>query len=192
MKSRQHGSALIVGLAVAAVFLVLLATIFGSFVSAKNYGNATEVRLEAKYQDNENVLSSGYQQLKGVAGVTAMARDDQIAIFKAAVTGRYGTEGSKAVFQAIQEANPVQDPQLYRKVQQVVESTQKEFQATQTQMLDIKRSYQTALGSFWQGMWLGLAGYPKLDLNKYRIISSDGASDAFKSGKQKAPDFGRN
>lgn len=191
MNRYSRGSALIIALAVIGIFVVMGIVFFSSFVSAKNYGNATEVRLKAKYQDNENVLSSGYQQLKGVAGVTAMARDDQIAIFRAAVTGRYGGEGSKAVFQAITEHNPIQDPQLYRKVQQVVESTQKEFQASQTAMLDIKRSYETALGSFWQGMWLNLAGYPKVDLDKYRMITSDGAAEAFSTGRQKAPDFGR-
>jgi hypothetical protein len=174
-----------------AVIGVLAVTAFGSYISAANYGNRTEATLEAKYLDNENVLSSGYQQLQGVAGVTGMARDDQVAIFKAAIEGRYGPDGSKAVFQMIKESNPVQDPQLYRKVQQVVESTQKEFQTSQTQMLDIKRSYKTELGSFWKGMWLGFAGYPKTDLSKYKMISSDGASDAFKTGKQKPLNFGR-
>ena len=174
----------------AAIGIIALA-VAGSYISAANYGNRTEATLEAKYTDNENVLSSGYQQLQGVAGVTGMARDDQVAIFKAAIEGRYGPDGSKAVFQMIKESNPVQDPQLYRKVQQVVESTQKEFQTAQTQMLDIKRSYKTELGSVWKGMWLGFAGYPKVNLDKYKMISSDGASDAFKTGKQKPLNFGR-
>lgn len=193
MKSlpKQKGSALIVGLVVAGVFGVIALTAIGSYVSAANYGNRAEQQIKAKYQDNENVLSSGYQQLQGVAGVTKMATEDQIAIFKAAIQGRYGDGGSKAVFQMITESNPVQDPQLYRKVQQVVEGTQKEFQQSQTGFLDIKRSYETELGSVWKGMWLGFAGYPKIDLAQYKIISSQGASDAFKTGKQAAPNFGR-
>ena len=60
------------------------------------------------------------------------------------------------------------------KVQQVVESTQKEFQQSQTQLLDIKRSYETALGTVWQGFWLGMAGYPKIDLSKIKMITTDG------------------
>jgi len=188
---RQQGSGLVTGLVVAGVFGAVLLGVGASYFSAASYGNRTEQQLKAKYSDNENVLSSGYQQLKGVAGVTKMATQDQIDLFKAAVTGRYGADGSKAVFQSITEQNPVQDPQLYRKVQQVVESTQKEFQVSQTQMLDIKRSYETALGSPWQGFWLGVAGYPKIDLNKYVIISSEGASEAFRTKKQAAPDFGR-
>lgn len=174
-----------------AIVGVLAITAFGSYVSAKNYGNRMERQIEGVWENNENVLSSGYQQLKGVAGVTKMATEDQVTIFKAAIEGRYGADGSRAVFQMINEQNPRQDPELYRKVQQVVESTQKEFQANQTKLVDVKRSYQTALGSFWQGMWLGFAGYPQLDLSKYKIISSEGAAGAFKSGRQQAPDFGR-
>lgn len=181
----------VTGLAVLAIVILLIAIGFGSYVSAANYGNRMEQQLEAKYQDNENVLSSGYQQLKGVAGVTKMATDDTVRIFNAAIQGRYGANGSQAVFQMLREQNPQIDQQLYRKVQQVVESTQKEFQQSQTAMLDIKRSYQTELGSFWKGMWLGFAGYPKTDLKKYQIISSEGASEAFRTKKQAAPDFGR-
>lgn len=182
---------LITGLAIAGVGVVLLATVAGSYISAANYGNRTERALEAKYQDNENVLSAGYQKLQGVAGVTKMATDDQARIFREAITARSGPDGSRAVFNMVNEQNPRQDPQLYRKVQQVVESTQDEFKNSQTQFLDIKRSYETALGSVWQGMWLGFAGYPKLDLKKFVIISSDGASDAFRTKKQQAPNFGR-
>ena len=180
----SKSSTLIPILATLGVVAVIGLTAVGSYVSAANFGNAAEARLEAKYQDNESVLSSGYQQLQGVAGVTAMARDDQIEIFKAAIQGRYGADGSKAVFQMIKESNPVQDPQLYRKVQQVVEGTQKEFQASQTSMLDMKRSYKTSLGTVWQGFWLHTAGYPKMDLEKIKMISSAGASDAFRTGQQ--------
>lgn len=88
----------------AAIGIIAIA-VAGSYISAANYGNRTEATLEAKYTDNENVLSSGYQQLQGVAGVTGMARDDQVAIFKAAIEGRYGLDGSKAVFQMIKESN---------------------------------------------------------------------------------------
>ena len=188
---RQQGSGLVVGLAVAGVVGVIAIACIGSYVSAANDGNRMEQQLKAKYQDNENVLSSGYQQLKGVAGVTKMATQDQIDLFKAAVTGRYGADGSKAVFQMITEQNPKQDPLLYQKVQQVVVATQKEFQTSQTEFLDAKRNYETKLGTVWGGMWLGFAGYPKLDLSKFVIISSEGAGEAFRTKKQAAPDFGR-
>lgn len=180
---KQKGS----GLVVVGIFAIIVLTAMVSYISAVSYGNSTEKQLNVKYKDNENVLSSGYQQLQGVTGVTTIAhRDDQLVIFKAAIEGRYGDDGSNAVFQMITENNLVQDPKLYQKVQQVVEGTQKEFQASQTSMLDIKRSYETELDSVWKGTWLGFAGYPKANLKKYH---SEGASDAFNTGKQKKPDF---
>lgn len=184
-------SKLVTGLAIGGVVAVIAIAAVGSYFSAASYGNRMERTLEAKQENNENVLSSGYQQLQGVGGVTKMAKDDTVEIFRAAVQGRYGANGSQQVFLAVKEMNPQIDPQLYRKVQQVVESTQKEFQNAQTEMVDVKRSYQTALGSPWQGFWLGVAGYPKIDLSKFTIVSSQGASDAFRTKKQQAPNFGR-
>lgn len=185
---KQKGS---VGIAVAGVIAVLAAGCVFSYFSAASYGNRTEVALKTGYDDGQNILSSGYQQLKGVAGVTKLATQDQRELFDSVVTGRYGPNGSQAVFQMITEQNPVQDPKLYQKVQQVVEGTQKEFQNWQTGFLDKRGQYETALGSPWQGMWLGFAGYPKVDPAKYKIISSAGASEAFRTGQQAAPDFGR-
>ena len=184
-------SKLIRNLVIGAGAVVLVIGVVASYIGAANYGNDLETQLDAKYQNNEVILSSGYQQLQGVAGVTKMATDDQIAIFTAAIQGRYGANGSQAVFQMLKEQNPQIDHQLYRKVQQIVESTQKEFQNGQTEFLEMKRSYTRALGTVWQGFWLARAGYPKVDLNKYKIISSDSAADAFKTGKQKKLDFGR-
>lgn len=174
----------------AGVTVIALAA-FGSYVSAKNYGNQMEVQLDAKYQDNENVLSSGYQKVSGLVQVPTLATKQLKEVLNAAIQGRYGADGSKAVFQFIKEQNPTVDPSLYTKISQVIESSQDEFKNAQTGMLEIKRSYQTALGSFWQGFWLGVAGYPKLDLSKYRIISSAGAAEAFRTGQQPAFNFGQ-
>ena len=176
---------LIIGGAVAAFFLVIIMTVFTSFVSAKNFGNASEQRIKAKYKDNENVLAQYGQKMMEVAQVPSMARKDGTALASSAMSGRYGADGSKATFQWIQEQNPSIDPQLYRKIQQLVESGRDEFKNSQTQILEICRSYETTLGSFWQGFWLGAAGYPKVDLNEYcNIVSTDRAAEAFKTKRE--------
>lgn len=175
---------LIIGGVIALIVLILIGTVASSYISAKNFGNRSEIQLDAKYKNNENVLSSGYQQLAGVVQVTEMARDDLEKVFRAAITSREGPEGSKAVVKFVRESNPNLDPALYRKVQQIVEATQKEFQQSQTEFLAQKANYEIALGSFWQGMWLDFAGYPKKNLADYKIISTDAAADAFKTGKQ--------
>lgn len=168
----------IVGL-VAGVLIVLGG--IGSYVSAANYGNATEAKLAAKWEDNENIYGQGAQKVIEIAQVPAMFRDDTIAVAKAAIEGRYGDKGSQAVFQMLKEQNPQLDSKMYVKIQQVIESFRDEFKNSQTGLIDIKRSYQTNLGSVWTGFWMRMAGYPKVDLDKYKIVTTDKASDAFRT-----------
>lgn len=169
-----------------AIVIVLGIGAVASYVSAANYGNATEEALDAKYTDNENVLSGGYSKVSNIAGVSQMATKQLKEIVEAAIGGRYGENGSQAVVQFVREQNPSLDPAINRKLVQVIESSQDEFKNGQTAMLEIKRSYKTSLGTVYQGTWLKIAGYPKKDLEKYRIISTDFAQDAFRTGKQGA------
>ena len=97
------------------------------------------------------------------------------------MSGRYGKEGSKAVFQWIQENYPGQiSDVLYVQIQQIIEAGRDKFGNAQTEFIDTKRVYETNLGYFWKGFWLDVAGYPKIDLSKYVIISSGHAQKAFK------------
>jgi hypothetical protein len=160
---------------------------FGSYVSANNYGNAMEQQLQAKLEDNENVLAQYGQKISEMAQVPAMYTDDLTKVTREAIQGRYGEGGSKAVFQWIKEQNPTIDASLYGRIQQAIEAGRNEFKNSQTQLLDIRRSYQTALGNFWQGLWLRVAGYPKTDLSKFKAVSTERAGRAFETGKEDAP-----
>jgi hypothetical protein len=108
-------------------------------------------------------------------------------IVEASITGRYGPEGSKAQFQMLTEQNPTLDPKLYAKVQQVVEAYRDEFKNGQTKMIDVKRSYETNLGYFWKGMWLRIAGFPKVNLDEYKPITTDRVEDTYQKGKEASP-----
>lgn len=187
-KSSNSGKALLIVLGAILAFLVAAAlVVFGSYVSASNRGNDLEQLIKATYENNENVLAQYSQKVMETAQVPSMMTEDLSKIAKAAIEGRYGPDGSKAIFQAIQEQNPQLDPMLYRQVQQVIEGGRTEFQNNQTRLIDQKRAYQTALGTFWGGMWLRIAGYPKIDLDKYKIVTTDRASEAFKTGKEAGP-----
>lgn len=170
-----------------AFIVVVIGVLFGSYVSANNTGNSMEQAIKSTYENNENVLAQYSQKVMEAAQVPAMMTEDLSKVAKAAISGRYGADGSKAVFQAIQEQNPQLDPLLYRNVQQIIEGGRTEFQNNQTRLIDQKRVYQVALGNFWGGMWLRIAGYPKIDLEKYKIVTTDRASNAFKTGKEDAP-----
>lgn len=125
--------------------------------------------------------------MQEAAQVTDMQRDDLVKITTAAIQGRYGDNGSRASVQFLREQNPALDSKIYVKIQQIVEAGREEFKVNQTRLVDTKRAYETELGSFWSGMWLRIAGYPKINLDDFKIVSTERAQDAFKKGKEDGP-----
>ena len=180
MKTSQRGAISGAILGLGAVLLIMLIVAM-NYITYSNYGNRTEMALNAKVENNENIYAQGTQKVVEIAQVPAMYVEDLTKVTTAAISGRYGADGSKAVFQMLREQNPSIDSAMYTKIQQVIESFRNEFQNNQTQMLDMRRSYQTELGNVWSGMWLRMAGYPRTDMHKYDIVSTDKAADAFKT-----------
>lgn len=181
MKNRQFG-AINASWILIIVMAAIAATIAFSYVSAANYGNRAEVAIKAKYADNENVYANGTQKVMEIAQVPAMMRDDIKEVFTAALQGRYGENGSQAVFQWIQEQNPQIDSSVYTKIQQAMEAFRNEFRTAQTALLDQCRTYETNRGYVWSGFWLRLAGYPKMDIDKMcTIVTTDKARQTFET-----------
>jgi hypothetical protein len=190
MKQYQRGaiSGAVIALIVIAVIVVLIGGIgFSSYVSAYNYGNSMEQQLVAAKESNKNILAQYGQKVLEVAQVPDMYKKDLVEVTTAAIQGRYGKEGSSATFQMLKEQNPTLDAAMYRKIQQVIESGRNDFTAGQTRLIDVRRSYTTTLGTFWTGMWMRFAGYPKLNLADFDIVSTDRADTAFKNKKEDGP-----
>lgn len=166
------------------ILALFAGVLFASYVSAYNLGNNYEKVIVAQYKNNQNILSSYYNKIEELVQVPSMYKDDFKEIVTASMQGRYGADGSRASFQWLKEHNINFDASLYKNIQQNIEAGRNEFQQSQTMLLDKRRQYETDLGTFWTGMWLRLAGYPKIDLSKYDIIVSDKASEAFASGKE--------
>jgi hypothetical protein len=190
MKTSQKGAistTLSVILFFAVAVVAVMAAGIVSYVSAYNMGNTMETNIKATYTNNQNVLASYSQKVVEAAQVTDMMRDDLVKVAQAAISGRYGEDGSKAVFQAIVEQNPLVSEKLYLKLQQIVEAGRDEFKVNQTRLIDQKRVYQESLGSFWRGMWMRITGYPKINFDDYKIIITDSVEKTFQSGKEAAP-----
>lgn len=190
MMKSQRG-AISGGLIAALVALFILISIVGigfmSYVSASNYGNQMENQLKAVQTDNKNKLAQYGQKVLEVAQVPDMYKKDMVEITQAAIQGRYGAGGSKATFQWLKEQNPSLDPSMYKQIQQVIEAGRTDFQAGQTRQIDIRRQYETALGTFWGGMWMRMAGLPKVNLKDFDIVSTDRADTAFQKKKEDGP-----
>ena len=167
--------------------LVVLGLIIGglfiNYVQYHDLGVQYETKLDATWLENKVTLNTYTTKVQETAQVPGMYKKDLLEVVEATFNGRYGKDGSKAVFQFIQEKNLNLDPQMYRQIQQVIESGRNDFKTSQNSLVDVKRSYEQQLGKFWSGTWLKIAGYPKVDLNKYKIVVLDDVDAKFESGK---------
>ena len=167
--------------------LLVVVVVFMSYVSANNYGNRIEQQLKAAKTNNQNVYANGTQKVLEIAQVPGVYKDDLKELITADIQGRYGKDGSKATMQFLKEHEVKLDAAMYTKIQQTVEGFRNDFQNNQSRMIDIKRSYETGLGNFWQGMWLRMAGYPKLNLDDYNPVITSKTEEVFKRGKEEGP-----
>jgi hypothetical protein len=69
---------------------------------------------------------------------------------------------------------------------QIIESSRESFAADQKTLIDKKRIYQSNLHTFPENMTAALFGFPKIDLSKYDIVTSEETESAFKT-KNAAP-----
>lgn len=168
---------------IAAVVMGVFLTVCGvNYVSTYNYGNRTERALEAEYENLQNVLSQYSLQIKEAAQIPSMQTDDLARLFTGALDARYGSDGSQAAMQWIREQNPNLNQETYLQLQRMMEAGRNKFENHQTRFLDTKRQYETALGYLWQGFWLRVTGYPRIDLDDMNIVKSGYAVDSFETG----------
>lgn len=167
---------------VLSVVLLLVAVCIGSYVTNYNYGNRAEQVIKAQYNDMENILAQYSLKVTESVQLPKMKKKDFQEVVETSMRARYGENGSQAAFQWLQENYPGQiTDDLYLNVQRTIEAGRNKFENSQTKFIDTKRVYETNLGYLWKGMWLRIAGYPKIDLDEYSIISSDHAKDAFET-----------
>lgn len=165
--------------------LLFAAITVASIISINNDLVSQEASLEAQYKQNQNNYDNFTKKVVEIAQVPAMMRDDLEKVTKAAISGRYGANGSKAVFQFIKEQNPTISSEVYTKIQQVIDSGRNAFEAEQKMLLDKKRLYVTDLKSFPTSFIAALLGFPKIDLSKIDIVTSDQTEKAFETKKDK-------
>ena len=168
-------------------FVVVMAVLIAGYVSVYNQAVRMEQALTAQYEDNQNILAQYGQKVLEAAQVTTAYKQSVLDVVEKAMTGRYGSEGSKSVFNWIQEDNPEIDPATFVKVQQIIESGRTDFERGQRRMIDLRRNYQTSLNSVVTGTIMRIAGFPKVDLKKFDPILTQRTEDVYKAGRENGP-----
>lgn len=166
------------------VFLVIIIGIpLGMYISAYNKANSRENAIVAQYEQNQNKLSKLSNSVMESAQIPEMYKNDMKEVIQAGIEGRYGEGGSKQLVLAVQEAYPgTLDSSMYTKIMNMIESGRADFADEQSTLIDKVRVYKDELGSFVTGSWMSFAGYPKIDLDKYKIVNSNYTIKTFETG----------
>jgi hypothetical protein len=186
-ENRGFSTGTIVISSVLILIVSFLAIFIVSYWSAANYGARTEALLKGYRDNNQNILAQYQQKILEAVQVPEMYKNDFKEIIQNEMTGRYGSDGSKATFQWIQERSLNFDSKLYSNLQDMIASGRKDFEQSQTRMIDARIQYETQSGYLWRGFFLSLAGYPKIDLKEYNPIITDRVEETFKNGKESSP-----
>ena len=178
------GKALIIFLIVLGTLLVAGVSLAMGFIGFQNTCKDFEIQIEAQYTDNQNVYDNGYKEVLEKSQVPKMYTNQLKELYAGAMSGRYGEEGSQALFQFIQEQNPALDPEIFRQIQQSIETFRRRFTQAQRELVSKKQAYQRYYAATTSGRFYNmLRGYPKADMGRYDIVTSGRTEETFSTKK---------
>jgi len=164
---------------------VLVVFVFGISCSALNYRQdcvKSEAGIKAQYKQNQNNYDNMWKKFKEVAAVPSMYANDLKKLWSKAMDARYGNEG-QTMFRWIQEQNPNLDPAVYKQLQRTLEAGRNSFEADQKQLVDKKRQYEVMLKGTRSLFFNWFFMFPRMDLDKYDIVTSDKTEKVFEGKK---------
>lgn len=185
--NKQKGGAVLVLVSVLGILAAIAAVAFLSYMSAYDTGNRMDNQLISIRENNQNIYAQGTQTIMEIAQVPTMYKDDLKEIVVGEIQGKYGKEGSKATVQFLRDRNINLSEKLYLEIPQAIKAFRSKFEANQTIMIDVARNYKTIQGSLWQGFWLRIAGFPKVNMADFKPITTDQTEQVYKAGKESGP-----
>lgn len=176
------------------IILIPILLVIGTVIYANNTAASFEQNIIASHANGKNILAQYGQKIGEAVQIPKMQKDALIELTRATMEGRYGDDGSRALASFIQEQNIQLDQSTYRQLMQIIESGRDAFAASQTRLIDVKRSYATSLTKMPFGMIMSTLGYPKINFgypkgtpDDYPVISTARADDVYEKGKEDGP-----
>lgn len=165
MSASKNGVLIAVSIILVAIVTIGLGFL-ASLWSYSNQATKAEVNITRFDSDRQNVLSAYTLKIQEMAQVPSKYKADLQDVIKATFEGRYGQDGSKAVFQFIKEQNLNLDSKLYENLQIAMEVGRNNFQLAQTKVIDACANYEGLRNYVVSGFFVEMAGFPKKNIGK--------------------------
>jgi len=161
------------------IIVVLCGATYG--IMAWNYHNK-EVDLSNRHAEQGDMCRAYHdvmwKSIKQVASVPEAAKEAFKEIYMPLMEGRYGEQGSGALFQWIQENHPEFDWSLYGKVQTTIEAKRQAFFEQQKLWRAIHKQHQDLLTKWPSSHFVG-----DRDTLEITIITSDVTEEVYETGR---------
>ena len=180
---------LIIGGAVVALLLIVGMCCTVSYISFRQDCVSFENNISAQDKEMQNVDTEVTNTLI-TQGLSAKEYGKLVKdAIKAANSGRYGADGSKAMMQWIKEQNPNIDADIFKKFMKAAEAGYAKFAAAQRKKIDLARSYKNLIERKQQiPIWGSIvtSGFPRKPWEDFeRIIVSEDTAETWKTGIKK-------
>lgn len=188
MKINQKGQVSGTFFAIIAVVVVLLILVF-SYVGAHNRANSFENDLFKSYEGSKITLSSCTTEIRNISKIPDKYADQLQEVIQAEMEGRYGGQKTDRVAKFIQERASNYSDKALLNVQAAISACELKFANSQKSFVDIRDDYRKALGTFWGGSLMSAAGFPKNNLDQYKIIMDKSSRKQFETGQREDYDI---
>lgn len=133
------------GIAGGGIVALFVLVVFLMNISYNNTAERIRTDVEAQYKKIETDYEKMSRVILQQAGIVNKYSNDFKEIYKGMMTGRYGQDGSKAMWQWIKEQNPQIDASLYSKLMVTVEAQRTTFSRKQEQVASMVAEYNKML-----------------------------------------------
>ena len=160
-----------------AIYVVMNISYSNKEIRLKNLVTAQVETRDANYDKTWKVISQQVQ-------LTEKYADDFKEVYKGMLQGRYGENGSQAMWQWIKEQNPQLDASMYRNVQNTIEAQREQFFVEQKKLISMDREHKNLRETF-PGSWF-VGDRPGVEFN---IITSAKTKQVAETGEENDVDL---